>query len=542
MNFIALESARKLRGGFYTQPGIASFLAQWVMERKPRSLLEPSCGDGAFLQAARQRQDGGLAMRTVACEIDPDEAAKARRRVPARRGSEVQIHTMDFLDWFLSQGKKHERFDAVLGNPPFIRYQYLPEQQQLLAQKIITRFGLPFTKHTNAWVPFLVASLDLLAPGGRLGMVIPSELFHIPHAESARRFLAAHCARALILDPEELWFDGALQGVVLLLAEKTAPSGPRQGLAVHVVRKEDLLREPAARFFDKAGFALPPEGKWMRQFLSKREHSLLEALESDPRFARFERLADVDVGIVTGANRFFLVPDDVVEQFKLHPWAHAMIGRSEHMPGVIYTRSDQTRNATARVPTNFLWFNEPDRSRYPDSVLEYLRQGEAQAIHSRYKCRVREPWFRVPSVYAAPVCMVKRAHHFPRLILNQAKVFTTDTVYRIQPRRRSASDLVYSSVNSLTALSAELEGRHYGGGVLELVPSEIERLLLPLSSAAPTELTRLDARIRVCEPPQDILQAQDRRLLAPCGLSVPDQQLLSSAWNRLRQRRQRASI
>jgi hypothetical protein len=37
-------------------------------------------------------------------------------------------------------------------------------------------------------------------------------------------------------------------------------------------------------------------------------------------------------------------------------------------------------------------------------------------------------------------------------------------------------------VNSLTALTAELEGRHYGGGVLELVPSEIEKLAVVHSS------------------------------------------------------------
>jgi hypothetical protein len=113
-------------------------------------------------------------------------------------------------------------------------------------------------------------------------------------------------------------------------------------------------------------------------------------------------------------------------------------------------------------------------------VQRYLRSGEEQGLPKRYKCRVREPWFRVPSVHATPVAMLKRAHHFPRLVLNKAQVFTTDTAYRIQPKQVTAASLVYSFLNSLTSLSAELEGRHYGGGVLELVPSEIERLILPV--------------------------------------------------------------
>jgi hypothetical protein len=48
VNFIKVESDQKLRGGYYTPPDLAGFLARWVAEIKPRSVLEPSCGDGAF--------------------------------------------------------------------------------------------------------------------------------------------------------------------------------------------------------------------------------------------------------------------------------------------------------------------------------------------------------------------------------------------------------------------------------------------------------------------------------------------------------------
>jgi hypothetical protein len=51
MNFIENETAQKLRGGYYTRPDVATFLAGWVMEARPRRVLEPSCGDGAFFEA-----------------------------------------------------------------------------------------------------------------------------------------------------------------------------------------------------------------------------------------------------------------------------------------------------------------------------------------------------------------------------------------------------------------------------------------------------------------------------------------------------------
>jgi len=543
MNFIANETAQKLRGGFYTDPDIATFLVKWVLERKPKSVLEPSCGDGAFLEAIAGEKCSSL-RRMFACELDSEESAKARERVSSTNKLSVEINDGDFLKWFLFYSQEVGQFDGVVGNPPFIRYQYLAKEQQFLAEKIFTRFGLPFTKHTNAWVTFVIASLSLLSPGGRLAMVIPSEIFHIPHAQSLRRFLAQHCSRILIFDPEELWFDNALQGVVLLLAEKkTVATEHSMGVAVQPVKSREVLHESAAKYFETANYINGDSihGKWMSVFLSNKERSLLKALRQDPGFATFLELADVDVGIVTGANKFFLVTDEVVESFSLEQWAHPMFGRSDHVAGIIYDKATHNANRRDGLPTNFLWFDDVSFSSFPSSVQRYLRSGEEQGLPKRYKCSVREPWFRVPSVYASPVAMLKRAHHFPRLVLNKAQVFTTDTAYRIQPKKVTSASLVYSFLNSLTCLSAELEGRHYGGGVLELVPSEIERLILPNCSVSEADLRGLDERFRACSDDGQFLAEQDRVILSRAGLCDNDLYALHEAWDRLRNRRQRNS-
>lgn len=541
MNFIANESAQKLRGGFYTDGDIASFLARWVMQGKPKSLLEPSCGDGAFLAAAAEADTGSLRLLS-GCELDSAEAAKAKQRLHGQTKKRVEIHDGDFLRWFLFRSPDAPRFDAVLGNPPFIRYQYLPEEQQLLAEKVFARFGLPFTRHTNAWVPFVVASLSLLAPGGRLAMVIPSEIFHIPHAQSLRRFLAAQCSRVLVFDPEELWFDDALQGVVLLLAEKKQqPADKSRGVAVQPVEDRAILTENPAQYFDGGDYINGDsiQGKWMPVFLGQRERALLKGLRSAKGIAPFAKIASVDVGIVTGANKFFLVPDAVVREHGMERWSHPMFGRSEHVAGLIYDEANHEANREAGLPTNFLWFEGEEMHRYPARVQNYLRSGEKEGLPGRYKCSVRTPWFKVPSVYSSPVAMLKRAHHFPRLVLNRVGAYSTDTAYRIQPLAGSAESLVYSFFNSLTCLCAELEGRHYGGGVLELVPSEIERLLLPKFNATARQVRELDERFRAADVPSELLPVQDAKILTSVGLTKADAALLHSAWSRLRHRRQR---
>jgi adenine-specific DNA-methyltransferase len=538
MNFIEFESAQKLRGGFYTEPTIASFLVKWIKVAKPRSLLEPSCGDGAFLEAIEQERLPSL-RKITACELNEEEATKAadRTKLP------VRVLNTEFLRWYLFQGQNAEGFDAVVGNPPFVRYQYLSDEQQLLAQKIFSQLGLPFTMHTNAWVPFVLASIKLLRPGGRIAMVIPSEILHIPHAQSLRRYLAEQCSRILILDPEKIWFSETMQGTVLLLAEKkreTAEKG--KGVAIVSVKNRQSLSVDPENCFRNAAYAngVTIEGKWMPVFLSISERSLISHLKELPDVKRFAEIASVDVGIVTGANKFFLVPDSTVDQYSLHRWAHPMFGRSDHVEGLVYSKRDHAKNKNIGLPANFLWFQEERIEKLPTNVRKYLDIGLSQKLHTRYKCRVRKPWYKVPSVRSAPIAMLKRAHHYPRLVLNSADAFTTDTAYRIRTLGVKPEALVLGFVNSLTCLTAEMEGRHYGGGVLELVPSEIERLLVPVIHVTTADLAGADRRFRAAKNDSEFLRMQDSCVLGKIGVGKGEQECLHSAWLKLRDRRHRS--
>lgn len=534
MNFIDQETPQKLRGGYYTPADVADFLTRWALEGRPRRILEPACGDGAFI-AALGRSPESSVETVVACEIDPAEAACAKRQAAGLDGVATHIIPDDFLRWHLESGGPPE-FDAVLGNPPFIRYQYLDKGMQSRAERIFERYGLPFTRHTNAWVPFVIASLAMLRPGGRLAMVVPAELLHVLHARPLRQFLIRHCSRIVVLDPEDLWFDGTMQGIVLLLAEKRDADGPEAQVAILPIKNREMLTTPLAGlapFFPASELT----DKWMPGLLTASERALWQRVIANPHVRPFGEVARVDVGIVTGANRFFLVSDAVVAEFGLERWARPMFGRSEHVRGVVYDVKSHRENRAAGLPTNFLHFDDGDLT---ESARRYIRAGESQGLHRRYKCRIRSPWYEVPSVYAAPVGMLKRSHHFPRLILNTAGAYTTDTSYRIVPTSIRAADLVAGFVNSLTGLSAELEGRHYGGGVLELVPSEIERVRLPVGRLPGSVLRQLDAAMRAGMQPEDLLAKQDAAVLAPRGIESTDADMLRNAWTRLRKRRQRS--
>lgn len=542
MKFIEDQTEQKLRGGYYTPLDLAAYISRWVQDLDPAHILEPSCGDGAFLQA--MADVGGFeSAKVTGFELDPTEARKAGQRAKSLGLANVEVRPEDFLAWAIeNMGEGGERFDAVVGNPPFVRYQFLPPTFQTRAARIFDELDLKFTKHTNAWVPFILASMSLLRPGGRLAMVVPAEIIHVTHAQSLRSYLGKECRRLVIIDPEELWFEGTLQGAVILMAEKRrGPSDKAEGLGMVPVRGREFIRRAPAELFaaPQAINGKTVAGKWTRALLDLETRDLFDELEAHSDVHRFDDIARVDVGIVTGANKFFLVSDETVETYGLAKYAHPMFGRSEHCPGVIYDERQHAANAEKGSPTNFLWFDDAPAS-MRSGPKRYIESGEREMLHTRFKCRIRAPWFKVPSVYATEVGMLKRSHDTPRLILNRVGAYTTDTAYRIRTRDVAGERLVGCFLNPMTALSAELEGRHYGGGVLELIPSEIQRLLIPLPKDADIDLDALDASIRN-RPTHETLEKQGKLILGALGISKASQLSALEGWRKLRDRRHRTS-
>ena len=225
INFKELESAQKLRGGYYTPLPVAKFLSDWAITRKTRTILEPSCGDGRFFEAlskAVSRNGSRKGIISVdAVELLEDQAKLAEQKAKrlASKVLRARVYCDDFFSWI--RNVPHDKtWDAVLGNPPYIRYQYFDKDQRLLAEEIFRKTNVRFTMLTNAWVPFVLASVMHLAPGGRIAMVIPSEISYIIHAQGLRELLEQELEYIRILHLREIVFDGTLQGTVLFLGIK----------------------------------------------------------------------------------------------------------------------------------------------------------------------------------------------------------------------------------------------------------------------------------------------------------------------------------
>ena len=529
MQLIEDASAQKLRGAYYTPPAIASFILHWgINGSTDADILEPSCGDGVFLE--QMATEHMLFHHTTAVEYEAVEAEKAR----AIGLHDSEVINSDFHRFCLYT---EQRFNLVVGNPPFIRYQYYDEEQQVLAGEIFKKAGLKRSKLTNAWVTFVVGCSLLLKEKGKMGFVIPSELLQVTYAQQLRKYLATSFNKINIISFENLVFEEIQQEVVLLLCERT-------GTGEHLIEHIEVKDAEALQQLDPHRLKLPTKqidfhaDKWTYYFLDKEELDFLNKVrvKNMPKIGTY---ADVEVGITTGSNGYFTVPQGVVDMYQLHEYARPMVGRSVQVNSLCFTKTDWQQNLANGAKANLLVFTPGAKENGNEGTKAYIENGEQQGINKGYKTSIRDDWYVIPSIKLSDALFLRRNNLYPKFVLNEARAYTTDTMHRVFIKEGvNRKAFVVSYYNSLSFAFAEILGRKFGGGVLELMPSEVEGVYLPYREENAKLFEKVDQMVRDKKTADEILDFTDKEMLQKgMGFFETETKMARSIWYKLMGRR-----
>lgn len=305
-------------------------------------LLEPSCGTGAFLvpavrrllKSARRhhRKPSQLGECIAAFDIDTEHVEATRKAVEAAlneagigNGAAKSL-TEKWVrqDDFLLTPLEAESFDAIIGNPPYIRIEQLsPEIQAEYRQRYESLYD-----RADIYVAFIERSLNLLKPEAILSFICADRWTLNRYGAPLRRIITDNfCVKAYIDLHETSPFESEVIAYPSIFA-----ISPGRTQSVPVAKLSSASPEECASLAN--ALAAPGKSKdspfviypaWFSGdepwVLSPPEHlKALRELESNFSPLEADGHTKVKIGVATGCDAAYIVGADAdIEKDRLVP-------------------------------------------------------------------------------------------------------------------------------------------------------------------------------------------------------------------------------
>lgn len=471
-----MVTMRNLSGTHYTPSVLASFMVSYVCDNMvvensaDCKVLEPSFGGGVFLDALAKHSCKEV-FKVNAIEIDT-VAVDSYLKPNLLKSIDLEVFNEDYLDW-CTDDKNRREYDLIIGNPPYISKKYLSEKQKNNCKKIHSQSPGFGSEVHNIWTSFLSDAVNRLTDNGVIAFVLPAEFLKVKFGEPIQRSLMKEFKRIEVFTFSTRVFPNIEQDTIILFLFKSSDNG---GLYFTDINSSKCLLKRKFRLIRKRSLE-SLKLKWSAYPLLEKQ--IKEISQAKKRLSVISDFCETNPGIVTAANDYFIVNKETVESYQLEAISHPVIQKGAFVNGCVTLTKDKL-NALINEgkPAFFLDFSKIDLSNKKHK--EYIQLGENREIHKRYKCKLRDTWYEVPGAWISEGFFFKRCHEYPKLIFNDADVLVTDSSYRIKMKDGyDIRSLIFSFYNSLTLAISEIQGRYYGGGVLELTPSEFKSLPIP---------------------------------------------------------------
>jgi len=518
MPFDALNASRGLQerrqlGAFYTPQRLSGMLSDWSIRQAGDLVLEPSFGGCGFLASALstldRRGSADPAKRVFGCDIDSLAFAHLSRLFGGRSDLNGFVHG-DFLDCF-EVDVWPSQFTAVIGNPPYIPHQRIgKERVRDLSSRVWPVPGVG--GRSSLWAYFIWHSLRFIAIGGRMAWVLPGAFMQADYARALRDYLPRRFERVAAFVVRDRLFisEGTDEETVILLADGFRASEADGRMAVGIAADLDELERMIARW---------DEGLWTGDLsglsaaslsLTSAELSLFSTVAAHENVLMFGKLAKVQIGVVTGANDFFVLSRAGLEAVGI-PESECIkvLSKFKASPSIALIDEDFQNYAAKGGKTFLVSLGKDDQSA---PIERYLATFDANRREDNSTFRKRRHWSETYDGRHPDAFFPVMHHDGPRLVLNESNGTSTNTIHRVFFNAAAASAKIrklaaVSILTSFSQMSAEIVGRRYGSGVLKHEPRDAERLQLVMPKVGTAALNAVFKEI-------DQLLRRGRRLEA----------------------------
>ena len=219
MKLNAVVPSRRTTGAVFTRPEVVTYMMRETRRaggfRKWSGLrvLEPSCGDGAFVlplvdalvAESPDWNDSSLNDFLCAFDISEESVSRVRNAVDAKlsaAGCPKAVRERLLSRWFLCEDfllyDFTEKFDVIIGNPPYIRFDNLDAAKQSAYK---SRY-CTFSERCDIYVPFFERSMSLLSKRGVLSFICSNRFVRSSYGRRLRKMIGDSFHVALYLNME----------------------------------------------------------------------------------------------------------------------------------------------------------------------------------------------------------------------------------------------------------------------------------------------------------------------------------------------------
>ena len=547
---------RKKLGEFYTPPEVIKYLLQAVDWPGEGRLLDFSCGSGGFLVEALKDKLEDMESRGLSAEAQWREAGnifgfdinpfaahiaemnllfmlvdKFRSAMDERQnlGEEItlpdlNIYNLDALldgrelkidDNHVSEWKDEIfrqavfardvlKYDYIVGNPPYIRNERLPEPVKDVYSQI---FADCKEGNTDIFAYFLKKGMDWLEEGGKMGLIVSQGLADSKSSAKVRRYIENYKIEELVpLEWAEV-FKSASVNPFLIIVKKETPEAGHKIKIRQQIRNLKELEEGGGKITEvkqNQWKNLAPDGSW-RMEVTEEDLPILEKLNEYPkpfrgeygmtvRFKKDEENKPEDEKLIRNNTLNMSTPKKMLDGRELRAWSIDWQGR--------FIEYDNDRISDPKSPEFFKNTNViiPRLSLTSQAVVfenDYVFRDTVMGI----KC---EKEIEIYIQCAFINCLINRYYHFfvvrSGLIQKGFSTFYPRVIENfIIPPNIENNQSVLTILEELSRGCHSLAGEMVNGDreLSDWIETEIGGQSKPFSSFSDTDLSSFDGSLEV---------------------------------------------
>jgi len=492
----ARENLRK-KGQFWTPDWVAEAMVEYVFTDKGGMLFDPAVGAGAFFRAAKViANEKNFHYSLSGMDIDSkalDEAAQYGLSKDDLR--DVQIG--DFI--FQSPKKK---LSAIVANPPYIRHHRISlEIKEKLKRLCMESTGMVLDGRAGLHIYFFIHALTLLEESGRLAFIMPADTCEGKFAKDLWHWISKNfCLDAVItFAPEASPFPNVDTNPLIFFIRNDKPQDKFVWAKCYESKTETLKLWVRSRFSVASVDGL----KSVTRDLTE---GLQTGFSRPPRTEQASKyvlgdFVQVVRGVATGANQFFFLTDEQVQQLDIpEQYFVRAIGRTRDVATEEITQETIDILRRKGRPTLLLSLNGEPFENYPEKLKQYLRDGEKLGLPQRPLISQRKPWYKTEIRSMPPFLFAYLGRRNVRFIRNTAKIIPLTGFLCVYPKseEKGFNERLWKILKHPDTISnLSLIGKSYGDGAVKVEPRSLEKLPIP---DRVIEESGLPVQLRLLEP------------------------------------------